>query len=221
MILPLPSIIIAAILWASSAVLWWLARVKLGKFVYGSEVLAPGWLESEVSDLGLAFAPTAEEGHLIARPVKVICPEKMAVGQSASFEVHFPVKPSELKGAEEAGDAVLSFMAREEEPLVEVQLLAADFDVKPEGGKQIVRLRRGRAAKAIFNISPRSEGDKTVDVLISYEGDVVVHITRRIKVVSYVFDKATASKLKTLECIDTILGIISVLIGFLLGKVGI
>ena len=35
------------------------------------------------------------------------------------------------------------------------------------------------------------------------------------------FDKATASKLKTLECIDTILGIISVLIGFLLGKVGI
>ena len=158
---------------------------------------------------------------LVARPVKLVCPETMAVGQSAPFEVHFPARPKELKGAERAGGPLLVFETEEAEPRVEVQRLAADFDVRPEGGKQIVRLRRGRTAKAIFNISPSTEGEKTLDVLIRYGDELVGRVTRRISVSPYVLGSMTVSKLEVIKGVNATLGIVSFVMSLVFLVVGV
>jgi len=104
---------------------------------------------------------------------------------------------------------------------VEVQLLAADFDVRPEGGRQVVRLRRGRTAKAIFNISPHKEGEKMLDVLMRYGGELVGRITRKISVSPYVLGGMTISKLEVIKGVNAALGIVSFVISLVFLVVGV
>lgn len=127
-------------------------------------------------------------------------PDEIVKGQTVKLLITFAPKRRKSLQQEAAARIPIDFNADEEEPEVNIQILAPNFVVDPSK-TMTVKLLKDREVPISFRIGPRTEtphGKTEIDIQVFYKSQKVGEVTREIRVRDHAIDHLTSRQVRTI-----------------------